>query len=68
MLGFIINNAYLKYIGGVMFLFWLGPMTPLVPIVIALALVFQRYILRDKNVGIYIIKDKFREIFKKESD
>lgn len=60
--GFIIRNAYLKYIGGIIFLFWLGPMTPLVPLVIALALVFQRYVLRDKSVGIYIIKESFKKI------
>ncbi len=61
-IGFIIRNAYLKYIGGIIFLFWLGPMTPLVPLVIALALVFQRYVLRDKSVGIYIIKESFKKI------
>lgn len=63
-IGFIINNNWLKGIGATIFAFWAGPFTPLIPLTIALAMLMQRYIFRDKSVSFTSIKEKFKEAFK----
>ena len=51
-LGFIFQNAWLSSVGGVVIAIWVGPGTPLIPLVIATAYFIQRYILRDKSRNI----------------
>jgi len=48
-IGFIIKNAWLIGVGTAMWLFWLAPLTPLIPITLAVAVFIKRYILRDKK-------------------
>lgn len=66
-IGFIIANNWLLGIGATMYAFWLGPFTPLIPINIALAMLMQRYIFRDKSVSVTSIKEKFNETFKNKN-
>lgn len=47
--GFIIKNAWLIGVGTAMWLFWLAPLTPLIPITLAVAVFIKRYIFRDKK-------------------
>ena len=48
-IGFIIKNAWLIGVGTAMWLFWLAPLTPLIPITLAVAVFIKRYIFRDKK-------------------
>ncbi|NLK12500.1 MAG: hypothetical protein GX312_02805 [Candidatus Phytoplasma sp.] len=48
-LGFIFQNGWLSSVGGLVIAIWVGPGTPLIPLVIATAYFIQRYILRDKS-------------------
>lgn len=48
-IGFVIKNAWLIGVGTAMWLFWLAPFTPLIPITLAVAVFIKRYILRDKK-------------------
>lgn len=68
LVGVIFRNGYLIGVGGLIFSFWAAPFTPLMPICIAVAMLFQRYVLRDKSVGWTQIKKKFKEAFEKDSD
>ncbi len=64
LLGVIIANTWLIGIGATIYGFWLLPLTPLIPMNIAIAMVLQRFIFRDKNVSFKAIKAKFKEAFK----
>lgn len=64
LLGIIFKNGYLIGLGATIYAFWLAPFTPLIPINIVIALLFQRYVFRDKNVGLSKIKDTLRQITK----
>ena len=66
LIGFILQNAWLIGVGTSIYTFWLLPLTPMIPINIALAMVVQRFIFQDRNVSIKSIKEKFKEAFKKE--
>lgn len=66
--GILIANAWLIGIGATIYGFWLLPLTPLIPINIAIAMLIQRVIFRDKNVSFKVIKAKFKEAFKGEKD
>lgn len=66
MVGFIVKNKWLIGIGGSVFAFWTGPFTPLIPLTIAIAMLVQRYIFRDKNVSIKMIREKFKEVKEKD--
>lgn len=61
-LGFILGNNKLKVIGTALYIFWLGPL-PLNLIIVAIALLLQKYLFRDKNITLDMIKSKFREGF-----
>lgn len=61
-IGIIIGSKILLAIGAAIFLFWAGPFTPLIPLTIAISLVIQRYIFRDKSVSLNIIKETFKEV------
>lgn len=62
--GFIFNFRYLIWLGTTIYGLWLMPCVPLIPINIVIALLFQRYVFRDKNVGLSKIKDTLRQITK----
>jgi hypothetical protein len=67
-LGIIIRQFYVSVAGLLVFLFWAGPATPLLPLVFALGLVVQRYIFRDKKVSWNAIKEQFKLAFQKENE
>jgi len=64
--GFIIQNTWLVGVGLGIFAFWAGPGTPLMLVVVAIAMVVQRYIFQDRSVSVANIKAKFKEAFKKD--
>jgi len=66
LLGLVFQNGYLIGLGATIYAFWLAPLTPLIPINIALAMIIQRYVFRDKRVGWINIKSQFKEAFKKD--
>lgn len=61
--GVLFKVPYLIWLGGMMIVFWASPMTPLIPITIAIAMLFQRYVLRDKSIGWKQIKLQFKDAF-----
>lgn len=61
LLGIIFKNGYLIGLGATIYAFWLAPLTPLIPINIALAMIIQRYVFRDKRVGWSNIKSQFKK-------
>ena len=67
-LGPILKIKALTTIGIAIYAFWLGPFTPLIPIMIGFALVLQRVVFRDKNVKKDKIIALFKEAFKKEGN
>jgi len=71
LLGILITNNRLISLGTTIYAFWLLPATPMILIEVAIAMLMQRFIFRDKNVTWKVIKTKFKEAFndnKKESD
>jgi len=65
-LGYILAIPTLRTIGYSMYIFWLGPMTPLMPLTIALALIVQRFIFQDRSISVKNIKQQFKKAFEKE--
>lgn len=63
--GTIISNGWMIGIGTAVMLFWLGPGTPVIPLIIVTALLIQRYVLFDKKHMINI-KEKWIELNEKE--
>lgn len=63
-LGFILNNNKLKVIGLTIYAFWLTPI-PLNLFIIAVALAIQRFIFRDKQVSLEMVKTAFKKGFGK---
>lgn len=68
LIGFIIGNKYLIGLGVTIYGFWLLPLTPLTLITVAVAMLMQRFIFRDRNVSWHSIKAKFKEAFKKVNE
>ena len=66
-IGHILNIPTMYATGYSLWLIWLGPGTPLIPITIALALIIQRWVLWDKSVSIKNIKEQFARVKLKES-
>lgn len=66
LLGLILKNGYLIGLGATIYAFWLAPLTPLIPITLAISMIIQRYVFRDKRVGWSNIKNQFKEAFKKD--
>lgn len=64
--GFVVQNKWLVGVGLGIFAFWAGPGTPLMLVVVAFAMVVQRYIFQDRSVSVANIKAKFKEAFKKD--
>ena len=63
-LGFILGNNKLKVIGLTIYAFWLTPI-PLNLFIIAVALAIQRFIFRDKQVSLEMVKTAFKKGFDK---
>ena len=63
--GTIVGNGWMIGIGTAVMLFWLGPGTPVIPLIIVTALIIQRYVLFDKK-NMINIKDKWIELNEKE--
>ena len=66
--GIVLKNGYLMGLGGTMVAFWVAPFTPLIPITIAVSMLIQRYVFRDKRVGWSNIKSQFKEAFAKDEN
>ncbi len=64
-IGFLSGNAWLLGVGSAVMLFWFGPGTPVIPLIIITALFIQRYILMDQSNKV-AIKDKWKELNKKK--
>ena len=62
--GTIIGNAWLIGVGTLVMLFWFGPGTPVIPLILITALLIQRYVFFDSTNQVKI-KDKLREIKEK---
>lgn len=67
LIGIIFRNGYLIGLGAAIYAFWLAPLTPMIPLNIAIAMLVQRYIFRDKRIGLTNIKEQFKEAFKKDT-
>ena len=63
LIGILLTNAWLIGLGATIYGFWLLPLTPLIPLNIALAMLVQRYVLLDREVSWKSIKTKFKEAF-----
>lgn len=63
--GTITHNAWMIGVGSAVMLFWFGPGTPVIPLIIVTALFIQRYLLLDKK-NMINIKDKWIELNEKE--
>lgn len=64
-IGTLSGNAWLLGIGSAVMLFWFGPGTPVIPLIIVTALFIQRYLLMDKSNKISI-RDKWKSLNEKE--
>ena len=60
-IGILSDNAWFIGIGSAVMLFWFGPGTPVIPLIIITALFIQRYILMDKSNKISI-NQKWEEL------
>src|SRR5690606_1051018 len=67
-LGWIFRNPYLMGIGAGIFAFWTAPFTPLMPLTLVIALIFQRFVLLDKRVSIKQIKEEMSKLFNNKDD
>lgn len=66
-IGLLSGNGWFLAIGTAVVLFWFGPGTPVIPLIIVTALIIQRYVLMDKSNKISI-KQKWIELNKKNSE
>jgi len=64
LLGFIASNGWLIGIGTAVILFWFGPGTPLIPLILITAMFIQRYVLLDASHKINL-KEKWIELNQK---
>lgn len=64
-IGLLSGNGWFLGIGTAVMLFWFGPGTPVIPLIIVTALIIQRYVLMDKSNKISI-KEKWIELNKKK--
>lgn len=66
-LGTITANGYLIGLGTAVMLFWFGPGTPVIPLIIVTALFMKRYLLLDKKHRVNL-REKWKELNQKMSD
>lgn len=67
LLGSFSGNAYLIALGSAVILFWLGPGTPVIPLIIITALFIRRYLLFEKKEKLNL-KLKWQELNQKTSN
>ena len=60
-IGTISGNGWLIGIGSAVMLFWFGPGTPVIPLILVVALMIQRYVFFESTHQVSI-KEKWREI------
>jgi hypothetical protein len=60
-IGTLTANAWLLGIGSFVLLFWFGPGTPVIPLILVTALLIQRYVFFDSTNQVKI-KDKWKEL------
>ena len=65
-IGTLSGNAYLIGLGSAFILFWFGPGTPVIPLIIITALFIRRYILLEKSEKLDL-KQKWKELNEKMS-
>lgn len=65
--GTITGNAYFIGLGTAVMLFWFGPGTPVIPLIIVTALFIKRYLLLDKKHRVNL-REKWKELNQKMSD
>ena len=65
-IGTLSGNAYLIGLGSAVILFWFGPGTPVIPLIIITALFIRRYILLEKSEKLDL-KQKWKELNEKMS-
>ncbi len=66
LLGSLSGNAYLIGLGTAVILFWFGPGTPVIPVIIITALFIRRYVLFEKKEKLDL-KAKWKELNEKMS-
>jgi hypothetical protein len=66
LLGSLSGNAYLIGLGTAVILFWFGPGTPVIPLIIITALFIRRYVLFEKKEKLDL-KTKWKELNEKMS-
>ena len=65
-LGTVFQNPKMIGIGSMVVAIWLGPGTPLLILILAFALVIQKFIFFDKSITWKNIKNEFKKAFTKE--
>ena len=65
-IGTLSGNAYLIGLGSAVILFWFGPGTPVISLIIITALFIRRYLLFEKNEALNL-KEKWKELNEKMS-
>ncbi|AUD65357.1 hypothetical protein BK011_06515 [Tenericutes bacterium MZ-XQ] len=66
-IGTISGNGWLIAIGSAVIIFWFGPGTPVIPLILIVALIIQRYIFFESTHQISI-KEKWVELNQKYED
>lgn len=66
LIGITTGNGWLIGIGTTVMLFWFGPGTPVIPLILITAMFIQRYILMDKSNKVEL-KAKWRELNQKSN-
>ena len=66
-IGTITGNGWLIAIGSAVIIFWFGPGTPVIPLILIVALIIQRYIFFESTHQISI-KEKWVELNQKYED
>lgn len=64
-IGSITNQLFFIGLGTLVILFWFGPGTPLIPLIIITALILRRYVFFEKIEAINI-KEKWQELNRKD--
>ena len=67
LIGILSSNAWLIGAGTAVILFWFGPGTPLIPLILITAMFIQRYILLDVSYKVNL-KQKWIELNQKKKE
>lgn len=67
LIGILSSNAWLIGVGTAVILFWFGPGTPLIPLILITAMFIQRYILLDVSYKVNL-KQKWIELNQKKKE